>query len=383
MQNIDELQQSKLRISELERQNSTLNSELQNIRSPDSRFETIFTDSNLGKKIIDSNLEIVQVNRALCDIMGYSEQEFIGQKIIDFCLPDYLSGWIVLQNKLWGGETNSFTLETQLIKKDKSVSWFKVTSTLFKEQGKTFGYTILEDINVMKTLEQERIELEARKDEFISVACHELKTPLTNIISNIQLLERQIKKEENINPDTLKMVVTANNNAKKLASLVSDLLDMTKIEQGDLLLKKSNFLISELIEGCCETYKYEGQVLTVTGDLGIEVNADYLKIEQVLTNLLNNAFKYAPQSKEVIIHSERLPEHVKISVQDFGEGIPKEKLPDLFDIYYRADKEKRQISGLGLGLYICSRIVSHQGGTIGVESEVGQGSTFWFTIPLN
>ncbi|MBC7746297.1 MAG: HAMP domain-containing histidine kinase [Flavobacterium sp.] len=177
------------------------------------------------------------------------------------------------------------------------------------------------------------------------------------------------------------MVELANKNVQKLTSLVNDLLDFTKLEKGQLVLRKSIFTLSDLLNSCCETMRIDGFIVKIDGDINIKVSADYLKIEQVVTNLLNNCIKYASQTKEIIIHCERTPDSVKVSVEDFGPGIPKEKLSHLFAIYYRADNKGQQYSGLGLGLYICSRIIADHDGRIGVESELGKGTSFWFTIP--
>ncbi len=122
--------------------------------------------------------------------------------------------------------------------------------------------------------------------------------------------------------------------------------------------------------------------MTTKGELSLEVVADQQKIEQVLVNLVNNAVKHAPDSPEITVHVEGQEKRVKVFVTDRGKGIPPEKLPEVFKRYYRANPEGNTVSGLGLGLYICSEIVSRHGGEMGVESAVGQGSTFWFTIPI-
>ena len=106
-----------------------------------------------------------------------------------------------------------------------------------------------------------------------------------------------------------------------------------------------------------------------------------MKIDQVIVNLVNNAVKYAPQSNKIILNIESQPKVVKVSVQDFGIGIEDEKLQDIFNRFYQVDNTGNQFSGLGLGLYISSEIIKRHNGEIGVESEPGKGSTFWFTIP--
>jgi signal transduction histidine kinase len=114
----------------------------------------------------------------------------------------------------------------------------------------------------------------------------------------------------------------------------------------------------------------------------LEVNADQQKIEQVLVNLVNNAVKYAPESAEIVIQVEEdLKDWVKVSVKDRGKGISAKNTPNLFDRYYRVNNNGNENSGLGLGLYISAEIIRRHGGEMGVISEMGQGSTFWFTVP--
>ncbi|MGJ1483235.1 sensor histidine kinase [Sphingobacterium multivorum] len=122
--------------------------------------------------------------------------------------------------------------------------------------------------------------------------------------------------------------------------------------------------------------------ITFGGDLKEKVVADSHQIAQVMVNLINNAIKYAPES-DIAVKVNKLDEkELMISIKDNGPGIPREKLSRLFERYYRTDYQGQKFSGLGLGLYICADIIKNHGGTIGVESEVGQGATFWFTLPL-
>ncbi|MBC8112507.1 MAG: ATP-binding protein, partial [Verrucomicrobia bacterium] len=118
------------------------------------------------------------------------------------------------------------------------------------------------------------------------------------------------------------------------------------------------------------------------GDMQVKVYADAARIDQVVINFVNNAVKYASGSKEIRICIEKVDDMAKVSVIDKGQGIPKEKLLHLFDRFYRVDSSGSQYSGLGLGLYISSEIIKKHNGQIGVESELGKGSTFWFTLPV-
>lgn len=159
-------------------------------------------------------------------------------------------------------------------------------------------------------------------------------------------------------------------------------MNVSKLNQGQLPLDKSWFNIADLMDECCD-HVIAGSLHKLDYDLekDLKVLADQQRIGQVLINLVNNAVKYAPNSKVIKLSAKRLDETIKISVQDFGIGIPSDKLPHLFDRYYRVDPSGIQFSGLGLGLYISTEIIERHGGEIGVDSLEGKGSTFWFTLP--
>ncbi len=247
---------------------------------------------------------------------------------------------------------------------------------IFDAEGNPERFSgILQDVT-------EESQVQQRKDEFISIASHELKTPLTSLNASLQLLERFIKAGTNTNL-LLTLANKATKSLNKLLHLMEDLMNVAKIQQGQLALNKSWFNPADLINNCCEYIRLEGSYeLVLKGDENLMVFADSRQIEQVIANLVNNAVKYAPQSKRIELNIEKLQNEIKISVRDFGIGIDPEKIPHLFDRYYRVESSGLQSSGLGLGLYICSEIISRHGGKIGVESELTKGSKFWFIIPI-
>lgn len=221
--------------------------------------------------------------------------------------------------------------------------------------------------------------LQEQKDDFISIASHELKTPVTTLKVSLQLMKRMLS-----NPSAEMMgnlIEKANKSMDKVGNLIEDLLNTSKYNHGQLHLNQTVFRLSEVISECCEHINYEGKYrLKITGDPDLQVNADAERIGQIITNFINNAIKYAPESKEITIHIAKSAGHVKLSVEDQGPGIAREKIPHIFDRYYRVDSAGSQYSGLGLGLYICSEIIRKHGGEIGVDSEIGKGSTFWFKL---
>jgi signal transduction histidine kinase len=221
-------------------------------------------------------------------------------------------------------------------------------------------------------------QLAEEKQEFISVASHELRTPVTTLTASLQLL---LRLEDQLPATAARLLGQANKSVLKINKLIADLLDVNRIAAGHLQLDKKTFTLSRMINDSCTHIRLGGtHHLLLSGDQTLEVCADEQKIDQVIVNLANNAVKYAPEAPDILIRIEREGIFARISLTDHGPGISKEKQPNLFDRYYRA--AGAQAAGLGLGLYISAQIVRQHGGEIGVESEPGQGSTFWFTLPL-
>ena len=256
--------------------------------------------------------------------------------------------------------------------------WFLGRAAPIKnEEGKIIKwFGTCTDINDQKLLQQQ-------KDDFVSVASHELKTPLTSIKAGMQLIELLAKNEAIDREKLLKIANTSSNNIKKLSKLVDDLFNATRIEHGQLLVNKTCFALYDLVEECCEHVLLAGtHLITITGDKTLQINADRQKIEQVIVNLVNNAVKYGADSKQIGIAISDFPGSVKVSVQDHGIGISAAKVPYLFDRYYRVETSGIQYAGLGLGLYISNEIIKQHGGKMGVDTEENKGSCFWFTLPV-
>ena len=172
------------------------------------------------------------------------------------------------------------------------------------------------------------------------------------------------------------------NSLEKLNKLVDDLLNIHRVTGGHLDLSKEWFTVSEMLTSCCDHVRIDGKHdLVIKGDLNAKMYADEHRIDQVVVNFVNNAVKYAPHSKTIDLIVEQLEDCVKITVKDYGEGIDAATQPYIFDRYYRASHKGKGYSGLGLGLYISAEIIKKHGGKIGVDSQLGEGSRFWFTIP--
>jgi signal transduction histidine kinase len=215
------------------------------------------------------------------------------------------------------------------------------------------------------------------------VASHELKTPLTSIKAYTQLLERGFRRVGD--ERTTELLKKMDAQLDKLNGLIGDLLDVTRIESGQLLFHPSSFdyhkLVQEIVEEMQRTTTRHTIILQLSSS--VMLYADRNRIGQVLTNLLTNAIKYAPQAETIIVKTVHTDETLITSVLDFGIGIPKEKCQHIFERFVRVEGE-RQITypGLGLGLYISAEFVKRHHGSIWVVSEEGKGSTFSFSLPL-
>ncbi|SMC76243.1 chemotaxis protein CheB [Pedobacter africanus] len=237
-------------------------------------------------------------------------------------------------------------------------------------------------VDITKTNELQK-ELMEKKDEFMSIASHELKTPITSIKAFLQLTARVARKGV-VNADMLTYIDKAERQLENLTFLVSDLLDVSKIHAGKMQFNYSRFNMTDLITECVgDMQNTEDFEIVIKHIDDVEVYADQHRIEQVLKNFLSNAIKYSPESKAVVVYTEQIGREIKVIVKDFGIGIPADKANLVFDRFFRVDNSNYQFSGLGLGLYICAEIVTRHGGTFGVESEEGKGSEFWFRIPLD
>jgi len=271
--------------------------------------------------------------------------------------------------------TGKLFYEVRVIHPDESIHWIRVQGKMYYDKkgspARLLG-TLL-DITQVKRLEQQ-------KDDFISIASHELKTPITSLKASLQLLDKI--KDNTESPLIPKLIDQSLKSMGKISNLVEDLLNVSRSQDSQLRLNKSTFNIADMLEGCCNHVRIAGKyTLNIEGDRSLAIYADEHAIDQVIVNFVNNAVKYAPESLQIFMKIEDLGDKVKISVQDKGPGVPPGKIPYLFDRYYQAEPAGFTNSGLGLGLFISSEIIRKHGGEIGVDSMLGLGSTFWFTLP--
>jgi len=254
---------------------------------------------------------------------------------------------------------------------------------------KTF-YRIYEQNRKLNEIQEKLLEeiefrkqAEHKKDEFISIASHELKTPLTSIKGYIQLLQRSLDKDDK----TLAQnhLDKAGIQLEKLNELIVDLLDISKIESGKLKFNMKVFCVDDMVSNTIEMMQQSNPGFTIKklGETNEMIYGDEMRLEQVVINFISNAIKYAPGTNQVNVTVNIKDGQLYLAVKDFGIGIPKEQQHKIFDKFYRIEENSNRFNGLGIGLYICSEIINRHGGKIGVKSVPEEGSEFYFIIPIH
>lgn len=274
--------------------------------------------------------------------------------------------------------TKPYKEEFRIITPQGKVRWVETRANVIRDQDgkpiRMLGATT--DITERKNLEQQ-------KDEFIGIASHELKTPVTSIKAYTQLLESKFRKEGYEQPAML--LTKANSQLDKLTGLISDLLDVTRIETGKLEYHEGIFDFNEMVKETVDQIQLTSPKHTINTTLAPtrKVYGDRDRIGQVLTNFLTNAVKYSPQADKIHVTTSQSNDEISVSVRDYGIGIREDVKDKVFERFFRVETLSGQtFPGMGLGLYISSQIIQSQRGRIWVKSTPGKGSTFSFSLPV-
>lgn len=346
----------------------------------EERFRLLVQNSSDIITVFAEDGTVLYESPAIEPVLGYKPDERIGKNIkLDMIVhPDDREHKLDLLQSAVANPDENICGEFRLRHKNGNYRTIDAIFRSFLNDDKINGIIAnYRDITERKILEKQ-------KDDFIGVASHELKTPVTSIKAYSQILEELFKK--NGDSRSAELVGKMNMQVDRLATLIVDLLDFNRIEGNQLKFREESYELNELITELTEELQRTTRQHTIKTELDrpVLMTGDRYRTGQVLSNLLNNAIKYSPKATEVIIRTSVNSKRVVIAVQDFGVGIEKEHIDLVFERFFRvAEPVINTFSGLGLGLYIASEIVRRQHGKIWVDSEKGKGSTFYVFLPVS
>jgi len=319
-------------------------------------------------------------NPAALRILGYETREVLGRHYSELIRPDYHAAAAELYARQLRERIPSTYFEFPAVGRDGREIWIgQVVQLLMAGEGRIEGmHAVARDISA-------RHEVERLKSEFVSVVSHELRTPLTSIRGSLGLLGSG--KLGELSERAQRLVEIATQNSERLVRLINDILDIERIESGAISMERrpvgSGDLVRQALNAVRDMAERAGVALEPEVD-EFTLQADPDRIVQVLTNLVSNAVKFSPAhaGATIRVRAGLVGEHARFQVEDDGRGIPEDKLETIFERFQQVDSsDSRQKGGTGLGLAISRTIVQQHGGEIGVESELGRGSTFTFTLP--
>lgn len=406
------------------------NRSVESLRASEERFRRAFDSTNMPMVITSLDHQFLRMNEAFARLFGYSQEQLLQMSMPDITHPADLSSSYEQRVPLLAGQADYFEMEKRYVHRDGSVIWALTNVSLIRDaEGYPMQYVgqvqditqrrqTLEELQqtaasleqANRIIEEERARLAERvdertaelrqanndliqasrfKSEFLATMSHELRTPLNGILGMNELLLRT-----ELTPKQKEFVEACISSGRSLLQLINDVLDISKIESGkfevDLRECDLESLVYDIVSAFSHSIRQKGLTLTchVSPDASVLALCDDHRLRQVLVNLVGNAMKFTPPGGSVslslkCLQRDRQRTTLRFSVTDTGAGIPEEKLHRLFSPFSQVDSSTaRQFGGSGLGLAICKQLIELMGGTVGVTSRVGVGSTFWFDVPL-
>jgi PAS domain S-box-containing protein len=351
------------------------------LRESEERTRGAFANAPIGMALLQLDGTVLEANHALGSLLQLSRADLDGRSWPTLVAPGDRDTVKADFASLIASDSNAIDADCRFLRADGTIVWVHQAVSIIEDRHGDPSLFVCQVLDLTEARESDRL-----KNEFVATVSHELRTPLTAIAGFVDLLLDGAAGD--LNETMQRYLTVAQGNGRRLGNLINDLLDMSKIEAGKVELRLLPVdlagAIGQAVDAVAPQVQTKGQTLAVEtpDDLPL-VLADTTRLVQVLTNLLSNANKYTPEDGSISVSASRCDDLLRIEVADTGVGLTPEEQAQVFDRFYQAQGSNRKITGgTGLGLAITRSLVELHGGKIGVTSEPGAGSTFWFTLPV-
>jgi PAS domain S-box-containing protein len=391
------------------------------MEDPQWLFRALFEQVAVPIAFVGLDGRLLRVNQRYCDLVGYTPEELLGRTLFSITHPDDIDASLSALEHILDGDSQSLSLEKRYIRKDGSCVWVQLTSSPLRDSLGIPKYclSICQDITERRQGEEEAAQLltsehpareearanesalreaTSRMDEFLSIASHELKSPLTVVRGNLQLAQRYLRlaqesaaQEQQKTVDTVTHLLRlADQQVSRINRLVSDLLDLSRIQAGKMNMRLSPWNLVSIVHAVVEEQRiiHPQRVFQVEMPQreAITVTVDADRIGQVISNYLSNALKYSPADKPIEIRLHVRETTLRVSIRDQGPGLPPDQHERIWERFHQVQGIQERggaVTGLGLGLHISKMIIEQHHGWVGIDSVPGEGATFWFDLPFS
>lgn len=360
----------------------------------EARFRQAFDFAGIGMALVGMDGRWLRVNRAICDIVGYTEAELLQKTFQDITHPEDLAADLALLDELVAGKRRFYQMQKRYFHREGHVVWVRLTVSAVRDAKDNVVHFIsqIEDVTAQKQLEEslarardQAVEASRMKSEFLATMSHEIRTPMNGVIGMTTLL-----RDTPLTPTQAEYVRTIEASGEALLAIINDILDYSKVEAGRIELEVVPFDLRQCVQDAIDLFlgkaAEKGLELDVEFAAGVpeQLVGDATRLRQVLVNLLSNAVKFTEKGAvrlKVDAKNESGRVRLQFAVQDTGIGIPPEGMARLFKSFSQVDASTtRRFGGTGLGLAISKRLAELMGGAMWAESKPGEGSTFHFTV---
>lgn len=351
------------------------------LRRSTEQFKSAFENASIGMAIVGLDGKLLRVNAALSNMLGYFGEDLLKTDFQTLTHPDDLNEDLFRIDLLKAGKIPSYQIEKRYIRANGAVMWGLQSVGMLKDADGQPDHFIWQVVDIT---EQRR--LSETRNEFVATVSHELRTPLTSVLGSLTLLSSM--ESEPLSDQAQRLLFIAQENGKRLHALINDTLDFEKFSAQKMRFELSQLRIGGLIDEALLAnmasadkfgVKFDGEC----SDRSLTGFVDPKRFQQVMTNLLTNAAKFADAGSTIDIVVEAQANVIRVSVANEGDGIPDTFRDQIFKPFSQAaPSATRARNGTGLGLNITKQIVEQTGGTIGFESDQGGRTTFWFTVPV-